>query len=268
MRAGSVRIGCSGWNYASWRGRFYPRGLPTNRWLSFYAARFNTVEINSAFYRLPERRIFSAWKAAMPAGFIASVKASRYLTHLKRLAEPQAPVDLFLGRAVLLGPRLGPLLYQVPRTLTYDRPRLLTFLDALSRAGRAARGRRDAARRPLRHVIEFRHPSWYRDEVYDALRGAGVAWCLHDMAGSAIDDPGDAPFVYVRFHGATGRYRGSYPARTIGRWAARFAAWSRGGRDVYAYFNNGLDGAAIENASATAVACAQAGGRLAPVRAA
>lgn len=237
----NLRIGCSGWNYRSWKGRLYPASLPASRWLERYAGEFDTVEVNNSFYRLPAGATFEAWRRQTPPGFVMAVKASRYLTHLKRLRDPAAPLRLLFERAGRLGPCLGPVLYQLPPTMTCDVGRLEGFLDALPRR---------VGRRPIRHVVEFRNPTWYVRDVFDRLERAGVAICLHDKAGSGISDPGAGPFVYVRFHGPTGAYGGSYDEATLSNWAARLRGWRRGGRDVYAYFNNDIDGHAVENARA------------------
>jgi uncharacterized protein YecE (DUF72 family) len=145
------RVGCSGWNYKSWRERFYPRGLPPARWLAYYAERFDTVEVNNTFYRLPERSTFAAWRTQLPARFLVAVKASRFLTHMKRLREPEEPIRRLFSRAAALDGKLGPVLYQLPGNFHIDLYRLDTFLAALPR-------RRSS--RQLRHVMEFRHPSW------------------------------------------------------------------------------------------------------------
>ena len=223
--ATSPRVGCSGWNYKAWRGSFYPKELAVARWLAFYASRLDTVEINNTFYRLPERLTFAAWHAQAPDGFLFAVKASRFLTHMKRLRQPEEPLARLFSRASALGRRLGPVLYQLPRTFPIDVPRLDAFLQALPRL---SGGRR------IRHVMEFRHPSWYVTEVYQVLRAHGVALCLHDKEGSAIDRPMDGPFVYVRFHGTSGRYHGSYSSRALHRWAHRLAEQAQSGRPVFA----------------------------------
>ena len=167
-RSPDVRIGCSGWQYKSWSGSFYPRTLHASRWLPYYAERFSTVEVNSTFYRLPDASTFAAWRDATPPGFVIAVKASRYLTHLTRLRRPSAPLARLFSRAFALGPRLGPILYQLPATLTFDLPRLRTFVAALSAQGRRVLARKPTPLRPrvppLRHVIEFRDPNWYRAE--------------------------------------------------------------------------------------------------------
>jgi uncharacterized protein YecE (DUF72 family) len=181
----------------------------------------------------------------MPPGFIVAVKASRFLTHLKRLRQPGPPLDRLFRRAAVLGSRLGPILYQLPATMSYDALRLRRFLRALRLQSRRARARSPRLR--LRHVIEFRDPSWYRPDVFAALRQSGVAVCLHDMPGSALEEAPDQPFVYVRFHGTTGKYSGSYSDETLRQWGDKLRQALKSGRDVYAYFNNDLGGTAVDD---------------------
>ena len=240
-------IGCSGWNYKSWRGPFYPATLPVRAWLPHYASTFDTVEVNNTFYRLPEAHTFSAWRAATPGGFLMAVKASRYLTHLKRLRDPEEPLARLFERAAALGSRLGPVLYQLPAAFVRDVERLSTFLAALPRQWPVT-GTRGPVVRRLTHVMEFRHPSWYVPEIYELLTSARVALCLHDREGSSISEPIVGPIVYVRFHGATGRYHGSYSRAVLARWAERLADQVREGRPVFAYFNNDPQAVAVSNA--------------------
>jgi uncharacterized protein YecE (DUF72 family) len=242
MQSGSTfrpRVGCSGWNYASWRGRFYPRGLGAAHWLEYYASQLDTVEVNNTFYRLPERSTFASWREQVPSGFLIAVKASRFLTHMKRLLDPDEPITRLFSRATALGRHLGPVLYQLPATLRIDLPRLDRFLRGLPRSRRGA---------PFRHVIEFRHPSWYVSEVFALLTRRRVALCLHDKHGAEIGEPFVGPFVYVRFHGTSGRYHGSYPPRQLDRWARRLAEQTQEGRPVFAYFNNDPNAVAVANA--------------------
>jgi uncharacterized protein YecE (DUF72 family) len=239
VKTPSPRVGCSGWNYKSWRGPFYPRELPQSRWLSHYLQRFDTVEINNTFYRLPEAATFATWRRQVPTYFLMAIKASRYLTHMKRLREPAEPIHRLFSRAASLGHRLGPVLYQLPATMTRDLPRLDTFLAALPR---------QLKRHPLQHVMEFRDRSWYVDEVFTLLERRGVALCLHDKRGSRIVQPFVGPCAYVRFHGTSGEYRGSYSKRQLDGWAGRLAEQWKDGRPVFAYFNNDPDAVAPANA--------------------
>jgi uncharacterized protein YecE (DUF72 family) len=234
MARGEIRIGCSGWQYRHWRGRFYPRDLPTDDWLAHYARRFDTVELNNSFYRLPEADTFAAWGRRVPDNFLFAVKASRYLTHLKRLREPSEPLNRLWSRATKLGDHLGPMLYQLPPRWQRDVDRLRSFVAGLP---------------PHRlHAIEFREPSWYDRDVYDLLADAGVALCLHDMPGSATRPEPIGPFVYVRFHGATAKYRGGYSPQQLRSWAERLAGWAEEGKPCFAYFNNDIGGHAPNDA--------------------
>lgn len=229
-----IHIGCSGWNYRHWRGLFYPTELRVAQWFEFYARRFDTVEINNTFYRLPEPPVFTAWRAQAPAGFVYAVKASRYLTHMKKLKDPGEPLARILGRAALLGAHLGPVLYQLPPGWRVDVARLAEFLRLLPPA--------------ISHVLEFREPSWYADEVLALMHERAVGLCVHDMPGSAIARAAIGAAVYVRFHGPTGHYSGSYDAAALQPWAEWIAEVHRQGRDVYVYFNNDIGGHAITDA--------------------
>ena len=242
----AFRVGCSGWNYQHWRGNFYPPGLPVREWFAHYSSVFDTVEINNSFYRLPESSTFAAWRDRAPAGFTYAIKASRFITHLKRLRDPEEPLARLFERACQLQATLGPVLYQLPATFHCDLTRLDDFLALLPRT--LGEINSTPADHPIRHVVEFRHPSWYVQETHEVLRAHGAVMCLHDKAGSAIVEPLDTPFVYVRFHGPGGRYFGRYDSRRIETWASRLAAQWCAGRDVFAYFNNDPAGMAVINA--------------------
>lgn len=230
----SVRIGTSGWEYGHWRGRFYPDDLPRDRWLEFYCARFDTVELNASFYRLPDAASFERWARRAPANFVFAVKASRYLTHVRRLRDPEEPLDRLWSRARRLGPHLGPVLYQLPPRWLPDIERLRTFL-------RAVPSDRDQA-------LEIRDPRWYGDDLLAALDGTAVSLCLHDMPGSETRPVPVGGMVYVRFHGAGERYGGAYPGQRLSAWADRIATWASAGLPVWAYFNNDLGGHAVRDA--------------------
>lgn len=231
---GRAWVGCSGWQYKHWRGNFYDFDLLQRRWFEHYATVFDTVEINNSFYRLPEESTFADWAARAPARFLFAVKASRFLTHMKKLKDPEEPLDRFFSRARALKRHFGPVLYQLPPGWKLDRARLEHFLQALPRG--------------VRHVLEFREPTWYADDVRALLERHRVAMCLHDMPGSATGRERVGPFVYVRFHGASGRYDGSYPADRLAPWADWLAGQAGDGVDVYAYFNNDVGGHAPRDA--------------------
>jgi uncharacterized protein YecE (DUF72 family) len=217
--------------YASWKRRFYPADLPSSGWLPYYAARFDTVEINSSFYRLPEGHVFARWRDAAPPGFVFAVKFSRFGTHMKRLLTPRATIRRFLVRARRLASHLGPVLVQLPPKWAPDLPRLQGFLAA--------------APRDVRWVIEVRDARWLGEELYALLRRHGAALCLHDLIA---DHPKviTTDFTYVRFHGVA--YGGSYSRAQLRPWARWMVAQRAARTGVFAYFNNDVDGHAVENA--------------------
>ena len=231
----SVLVGCSGWNYADWRGRFYPKGLPAHRWLEHYAATFPTVEVNSTFYRLPSREAVARWAEQTPPDFVFAIKASRYLTHVKRLTEIRLGVERFYERIQPLADadKLGPVLWQLPGTFKCDLGRLEGALEQLPQG---------------RHCFEFRHASWFVPDVYEALRRHGAALVIADHPErpfQALELTAD--WTFVRFHyGHRGR-KGNYSRTEIEEWARRIEGW-RPRADVYCYFNNDWQGFAVKNA--------------------
>ncbi|HJQ82788.1 MAG TPA: DUF72 domain-containing protein [Candidatus Binatia bacterium] len=237
----ALRIGCSGWNYGHWRETVYPTGLPARRWLAHYATRFDTVELNTTFYRLPSVSAVEGWVAGTPPDFVFAVKASRYLTHIRRLRDLEDGVARFYERIAPLAasPKLGPVLWQLPERFHRDDDRLAGALAALP---------------PGRHAFEFRHASWFVPAVYALLRAHDAALVIgdHPQRGFQTEEP-TARWTYVRFHyGRRGR-NGNYAASEIADWARKIAAWRRRG-DVFAYFNNDWHGYAVANAAALAAA--------------
>jgi uncharacterized protein YecE (DUF72 family) len=229
-----VHVGCSGWNYAHWRERVYPQGVPQSRWLEHYATLFDTVEVNATFYRLPRREAVARWVEQTPPGFVFAVKASRYLTHVRRLTDLGGGIERFYERIEPLerSPKLGPVLWQLPANFHRDDERLADALDALPGG---------------RHCFEFRHESWFAPEVYELLRA-------HDVALVIGDDPQrpfqthelTADWTYIRFHrGRRGR-NGNYSQTELEQWRNRIAAW-RSRVEVFAYFNNDWEGYAVKN---------------------
>jgi uncharacterized protein YecE (DUF72 family) len=220
--------------------------VPVRLWFEHYAQSFDTVEVNNTFYKLPEPSTFATWRDRAPEGFLFGIKASRFLTHLKRLLDPEEPVARLFEHARELGDRFGPILYQLPGSFHRDLDRLDHFLSILPRT----LGEVGGAPRELifKHAIEFRHPSWYVDDTYALLDKHSIAMCLHDKAGSAIFEPFVGPFDYIRFHGPAGRYFGRYEIRRLETWAARMHAQFCRGRHVFAYFNNDPEGMAVINA--------------------
>jgi uncharacterized protein YecE (DUF72 family) len=231
----TVWIGTSGWQYRDWRGPVYPPGLPVGRWLESYAERFATVESNNAFYRLPERRTFEGWAERTPDDFVMAVKVSRYLTHINRLLAPAEPVERFVGRIRGLGPKLGPVLLQLPPQLRCDRDRLAATLDRFPA--------------DIRVAVEFRHESWFRDEIRELLIDRDAALCLADRRGVLGETWRTADWTYLRFHEGRARPRPSYGRAALAQWAGRLAAGWSANEDCYVYFNNDPGAAAPRDAA-------------------
>ncbi|MDP8904932.1 MAG: DUF72 domain-containing protein [Chloroflexota bacterium] len=220
----ALLVGTSGWQYRHWRETFYPRGLPQSRWLEHYAARFATVESNAAFYRLPERSTFEAWAQRTPADFVWAVKVSRYLTHVKRLADPVEPIARFVARAHGLGAKLGPALLQLPPGLRRDDERLSAALQEFPPGVRVA--------------VEFRHGSWWHDDVRRILEEYRAALCWADRRGPVAPLWVTTDWGYLRFHGGRARPPSCYGRAALATWAARVAEHYRPASEVFVYFNN------------------------------
>jgi uncharacterized protein YecE (DUF72 family) len=232
-----VRIGCSGWMYDDWRGRLYPERAPKRRWLELYAEHFDTVEVNSTFYRLAKRSGVEGWVAQTPPGFVFAVKASRYLTHVRRLVDIEEGIKRFYEplQPLIDAGRLGPVLWQLPENFHRDDDRLSGWLEVLPEG---------------RHTIEFRHPSWFVPKVLSALRAHGVALTIGDHPERPFQTyDATADWRFIRFHyGSRGR-GGNYSKTEIATWAERIRAW-RADTEIYAYFNNDWQGFAPANARA------------------
>lgn len=225
-------VGTSGFSYQHWKELFYPKDVPQRRWLEFYAEHFDCVEINSSFYHLPAEKTMVSWQKRAPDGFLFALKASRYITHIKRLKDCEDAVNLFYKRARLLGEKLGPVLWQVPPRFKKDMKRLESFLDLLTPD-------------PI-PVLEFRDPSWFTQDVYDLLESKGSALCVHDMPASQCPEIAVGSILYLRFHGPGDRYQGSYSDAML-RERARWAKHT-GRTDIYAFFNNDVGAHAVRNA--------------------
>ncbi len=253
----TVWIGTSGWQYRDWRGRLYPRGLPVGRWLERYAAAFATVESNNAFYRLPERHVFEAWRDRTPDDFVMTVKVSRYLTHIRRLRDPVEPVGRFVDRVEGLGPKLGPVLLQLPPQLRRDDERLARVLDEFPASFRVA--------------VEFRHASWFAEDVRALLTERGAALCLADRRGPLTPVWRTADWTYLRFHEGRATPLPCYGRTALTSWAARLAGGWGPDEDCWVYFNNDPRGCAPRDAARFAGAIRRAGlrpTRVPPTRAA
>jgi len=230
-----IRIGCSGWNYQAWKDEFY-EGKPARLWLQHYAQHFDTVEVNNTFYRLPLKSSVASWVAHTPPRFVFAVKASRYLTHVKRLADLGGGIARYYERIepLVRSPKLGPVLWQLPATFKRDDDRLGAALEAFP---------------PGRHCFEFRHPSWFVEPVYEVLRAHGSALVIGDRPEVKAFQTHEftANWTFVRFHyGSRGR-RGNYSEAELEEWARRLENWSRD-VEILAYFNNDWEVFAVRNA--------------------
>jgi uncharacterized protein YecE (DUF72 family) len=231
-----VHIGTSGWHYKHWLGGvFYPEGMRASEMFDFYARYFDTVEINNSFYRLPTATTFDNWREASPRNFCFAVKASRFITHMKKLKDPESSSEKFFLVADRLGKKLGPILFQLPPRWKLNVERFDEFLRALPGEHR--------------YVFEFRDETWFVPEVYQLLRKHKAAFCIHDFADMKVPREITAKFTYIRFHGPTSaKYFGSYSDRELRAWANRIKQWRSELSSVYVYFNNDPEGAAIRNA--------------------
>ncbi|MFF4348197.1 DUF72 domain-containing protein [Streptomyces sp. NPDC001530] len=228
-------VGTSGWQYKDWRGVLYAEGLPLRLWLEEYAARFATVEINNAFYRLPSRENFESWRERTPPDFVIALKASRYLTHIKRLRDPEEPVHRLMTHAAGLGDRLGPVLLQLPPTLHAD-PGLLD--DCLARFPSGTR-----------IAVEPRHDSWWTPEVRKVLESRGAALCWADVLSRPVTPLWrTADWGYLRFHEGSARQWPRYGHQSLTTWLRRITDTWPDDADVYAYFNNDVHAAAVRDA--------------------
>ena len=230
--AGDVRIGCSGWSYPHWRKRFYPEKLPAREHFAFYAQHFSTVELNNSFYRQPPRERFVAWAEQAPSGFLFAVKGSRYVTHIKRLAVEPTSIDLVVDAARGLGDKLGPILFQLQANFHLDMARL----------------QRSVAMLPadVRFTLEFRHDSWLVPAVFDLLRAHRIALCIPDHPKMPKSFEITSDFTYIRMH--LPAHGLGYDKRALQPWAARVRDWTDHGLDAFVYFNNDMEGHAINDA--------------------
>jgi uncharacterized protein YecE (DUF72 family) len=226
-----VLIGTSGWHYDSWRGPFFPPGLLGRHQLPYYASQFSTTELNGVFYRTPSIDAVKSWRDQTGSNFVFAWKASKFITHWKRLSERSAnSIELMEGRLKLLGDKSGPVLFQLPPQFVADADRLASFLPMLPKT--------------RRYAFEFRHPSWYEPDILRLLHKANCALCLSDHHDAPAPWRRTADFVYIRGHGPGGQYRGRYSAATLRRWVHHIRSWRRQGCDVYVYFDNDQKSAA------------------------
>jgi uncharacterized protein YecE (DUF72 family) len=230
----NIHIGTSGWHYDHWHGSFYPDEINKEAFLEYYAKFLNTVEINNTFYQMPTKKTLETWRDTVESDFIFSVKASRYITHMKKLREPEKSVDRFLERISFLRGKLGPILFQLPPHWSINIERLSSFLSFLPKKHR--------------YTFEFRDESWFETEVYELLVEHNASFCIYDLDGCLSPKEITADYVYVRLHGPDGPYKGKYSKKQLAGWAGAFASWAQKVGEIYCYFDNDQAGFAAENA--------------------
>lgn len=231
---GIVRIGTSGWHYRHWKGCFYPKGLATTQWLGWYAQHFSCVELNNSFYKLPTDSAVRGWVEHTPDGFVFAVKASRLMTHLKKLNRCEETLSAFFNVIDGFGEKLGPILFQLPPRWRADPERLARFLDLL----------------PTKYTcaFEFRNPDWHREEVYQLLAAHNAGFCLFELNGLCSPEQLTSDTVYVRLHGPSDAYCGDYSPETLEAWKQKLKIWHDQGLGVYLFFDNDQAGYAVKNA--------------------
>ena len=229
-----IHIGTSGWHYPHWRGSFYPPELAEKDWLNYYAEHLPTVEINNSFYRLPSVETLKKWRDTVPEEFIFTVKASRYLTHYKKLKDPQPTLSKFLSRVRVLEKKLAVILFQLPPRWSCNAERLKHFVAVLPK--------------DYRYAFEFRDPSWFNEEIDEILAAQEMAFCIYELAGQLSPPKITTNLIYLRLHGPDGAYRGQYNLTTLSRWAGAFSTWTSQGKEIYCYFDNDEWGYAPQDA--------------------
>lgn len=231
-----IRIGTSGWHYQHWRGPFYEDRCPSSKMLDYYLQHFDTVEVNNSFYKLPSEDTFECWRQSTPPDFCFAVKASRFITHNKKLKDPENALENFLPRADLLSEKLGPVLFQLPPKWRVNVDRLEEFLSVLPKGKRR------------RYAFELREPSWLNGRVYEVLRRHNAAFCIYELAGFLTDKIVTADWTYIRLHGPGSKYQGSYSTDQLAAWAAQIKRWHAELAAIYVYFDNDQAGYAAHNA--------------------
>lgn len=219
-----IHIGTSGWHYEHWKGPFYPESLPNSSFLKYYAGHFVTVEVNNSFYQMPKEETLREWMDTVPSEFIFSVKASRFITHMKKLKDAGKPLNSFLDKVKTIGDKLGPVLFQLPPRWSVNTDRLGSFLQLLPKK--------------YAYAFEFRDTSWFDRKVYDLLTDHGSAFCIYDLDGRQSPKVVTSDFIYIRLHGPDGPYRGQYSIQQLAGWAGAISTWAAQGKAVYCYFDN------------------------------
>jgi len=232
--AAKLYIGTSGWHYRHWKGTFYPAELKAREHFDYYRKHFDTVEINNTFYRLPAKEVFLSWKDKVYKDFIYVVKASRFITHMKKLKDTSEGLTNYLENTSLLGENLGPILFQLPPNWEINAERLEKFLQILPGQ--------------FRYVFEFRNSTWYSPEIFSLLEKYNCAFCIYELEGHLSPIRVTADFIYLRLHGPGGKYQGSYGDESLQKWALQCREWLASGMDTYVYFDNDEKGYAAFNA--------------------
>lgn len=234
MKKGKAHIGTSGWHYKHWKGTFYPADIKEAGQFDFYKTLFSTVELNNPFYRLPLATTFDNWRKNSPKDFLFAVKASRFITHMKKLGVDKQNIKEFFSRVDHLHEKLAVILFQLPPKWKINAERLQHFLSLLPKG--------------YRYTFEFRNPTWYDETVYELLREHNCAFCIYHLEHHLSPMEVTADFVYLRLHGPGNKYQGSYPDEELNVWASRCRKWQKEGRDVFVYFDNDQEGYAAFNA--------------------
>ncbi|MGE5682883.1 MAG: DUF72 domain-containing protein [Bacillota bacterium] len=229
-----IHIGTSGWNYQHWKGIFYSKGLKSGDWLEYYSRRFSTVEINNSFYRLPEKGSFRIWRDSVPEWFIFTAKANRYLTHMKKLNEPEEALNKLLERLSVLENKLGPILFQFPPFWNVNYERLRAFTEILPDK--------------FRYSYEFRNQTWWREDIFELLRKHNISFCIYEMPGIVTPKEVTSDFIYLRFHGPDFPFKERFDQEVLLSWAEQIKQWNSDGKEVFIYFNNDQYGYALGDA--------------------
>ncbi len=230
----NFHIGTSGWNYDHWKNVFYPEDLNQDNWLKFYSEKFQTVEINNSFYHLPKMETFKKWKAAVPGNFIFSVKASRYITHMKKLKDPEESIKKIFNNIKVLKNSLGPVLFQLPPHWHFNKERLINFIKVLPKK--------------YKYTFEFRDDTWWNEDTYEILKNNNAAFCIYELGNQKSPKEITADFIYIRLHGPKEKYSGNYSKEILSGWSGAFAQWGKNVSEIYCYFDNDAGGYAVKNA--------------------
>ncbi|MCF7870581.1 MAG: DUF72 domain-containing protein [Candidatus Omnitrophica bacterium] len=230
----AIHIGTSGWHYKHWKDNFYPKKIKPDQFFNYYLKKFTSVEINNSFYQLPKKSTLQGWNKKAPNNFIFSVKASRYITHVKKLKDPKESVKKFFKAIKPLEKKIGPILFQLPPAWKLNAERLEKFLQVLPKG--------------YKYTFEFRNQQWFDDKIYKLLEKYNAAFCIYDLAGILSPKKVTADFIYIRLHGPGKAYQGDYDKKKLKNWAKNFSRWKKEKKEVFCYFDNDQSGFAAKNA--------------------